>query len=153
LNPLSAFFRAASAVVPRVRIPLGLDGAKISSDETVQRAYVSDPRIPRTASLRLIVEFAGACERGRELAPQLQLPWLIVHGAADEIAPAAGSQVLFDLLASKDKTLLLYPGLRHEVHNERPADRAALLQQLGDWILQRARARDPVAAARPRSFS
>jgi alpha-beta hydrolase superfamily lysophospholipase len=125
-----------------VRIPLGLDGAKISTDEDVQRAYVSDPRIPRTASLRLIVEFAAACERSREVAPKLELPWLIVHGEADVIAPAEGSRALFDLLGSKDKTLHVYQDLRHEVHNERPTDRAAFLQMLGDWILQRADARE-----------
>jgi alpha-beta hydrolase superfamily lysophospholipase len=137
-NSLNPFFRLAAEAFPRVRIPLGLDAAKISSDESVQRAYAADAKIPSTASLRLIVEFAAACERCREAAPQLTLPWLIVHGEADEIAPSHGSQVLFDRLGSADKTLVIYPGLRHEVHNEQPAARAAFLNLLTHWMLERA---------------
>ena len=52
--------------------------------------------IPPTASLRLIVEFAAACERCRAGAAQMTLPWLVVHGEADAIAPVQGSRVLFD---------------------------------------------------------
>ncbi|MGH8178869.1 MAG: lysophospholipase [Steroidobacter sp.] len=138
-NPLNPFFRLAARVAPRVRIPLGLDAAKISTVESVQRAYATDPRIPSSASLRLIVEFAKACERCREAAPRLTTPWLVVHGEADEIAPSHGSQVLFDLLGSADKKLVIYPGLRHEVHNERPAARAAFIDLLAHWTLERAR--------------
>jgi alpha-beta hydrolase superfamily lysophospholipase len=137
-NPLNPFFRFAAQVFPRVRIPLRLDAAKISTDESVQRAYATDAKIPPTASLRLIVEFAAACERCREAAPQLTIPWLVVHGEADEIAPSHGSQVLFDRLGSADKKLVIYPGLRHEVHNEQPAARAAFLDLLTHWTLERA---------------
>lgn len=139
LNPLSLFFRCASRIAPRVRIPLGLDGAKISTDEAVQRAYSGDPRIPPTASLRLIVEFAAACERCREGAPRITLPWLVVHGEEDRIAPVEGSRVVFEKLGSRDKQLVIYPGLRHEVHNEKAPDRAKFLDLLSDWILARAK--------------
>jgi alpha-beta hydrolase superfamily lysophospholipase len=136
-NPLNAFFRLAARRVPRVRIPLGLDPARISHDESIQRAYATDPRIPATASLRLIVEFAGACERSRELAAQISLPWLVVHGEADAIAPARGARVLFERLASRDKQLVIYPGLRHEVHNEREPDRSHFMALMAQWILAR----------------
>jgi acylglycerol lipase len=135
LNPLNGFFRLASRVAPRVRIPLGLDGTKISRDAAVQRTYMSDRMISRTASLRLIVEFAAACERARAQAPQLRLPWLVVHGERDEIAPPAGSRVLFDLLGSTDKKLVMYPDARHEVHNE-SADRGAMLNVMTQWMLE-----------------
>ena len=137
-NPLNPLFRLAARVLPRVRVPLGLDARKISTDEAVQRAYADDPLIPPTASLRLIVEFAAACEHCRKGASQLTLPWLIVHGEADAIAPALGSRVLFDALQSQDKQLVIYPGLRHEVQNERPAERAKFIDLLSGWILQRA---------------
>jgi alpha-beta hydrolase superfamily lysophospholipase len=136
-NPLNPLFRTASSMAPRLRIPLGLDARKISSDESVQRAYANDSRIPKTASLRLIVEFAQACERCREGAARLTSPWLVVHGEADAIAPFHGSQVLFDRLGSMDKKLVIYPGLRHEVHNEQPAARAAFLNLLAEWVLAR----------------
>jgi alpha-beta hydrolase superfamily lysophospholipase len=136
-NPLNPFFRLGSRLLPRVRVPLGLDARKISTDEAVQRAYGTDPLIPPTASLRLIVEFAAACARVRTEAAQLTLPWLVVHGEADAIAPVQGSRVLFDTLQSQDKQLVLYPGLRHEVHNELPAERAKFIDLLSGWILER----------------
>jgi alpha-beta hydrolase superfamily lysophospholipase len=137
-NPLNPFFRFLSWIVPRARIPLGLDGTKISSDESVRRAYVTDPRIPSTASLRLIVEFAAACESARRAAPNISLPWLNVHGEEDAIAPVAGSRVLHETLGSSDKQLQIYAGLRHEVHNEVPAARAAFVHLITGWILTRA---------------
>ena len=136
-DPLNPFFRFASRIVPKVRIPLGLDARKISHDESVQRAYANDPQIPTTASLRLIVEFAQACETARGDAPAIRVPALIVQGEADAIAPAKASQVLFDTIGSQDKTLKIYPGLRHEVHNERAEDREAFIELLSSWILAR----------------
>jgi alpha-beta hydrolase superfamily lysophospholipase len=137
-NPLNPFFRAASRVLPSLRIPLGLDATKLSHDESVQRAYATDPLIPSTASLRLIVEFAQACELARREAMAIRMPTLVVHGAEDAIAPARGSQVLFDALASPDKTLKICPGLRHEVHNERAQDRAQFVELIASWMLERA---------------
>lgn len=136
-NPLNPVFRLASVAAPRIRIPLGLDPQKISADESVQRAYANDPKIPSTASLRLIVEFARACERCRACAPRLTTPWLVIHGEADAIAPAHGAQALFDLLGSTDKRLVIYPALRHEVHNE-PSGRDAMVDLMTDWMLRRA---------------
>jgi alpha-beta hydrolase superfamily lysophospholipase len=138
LNPLNPFFRAASRMAPRVRIPLGLDPAKISHNEAVQRAYTNDPLISTTASLRLVVEFAKACELARSEASNIHTPILIVHGECDEIAPATGSQLLFEQIGSSDKTLKIYPGLRHEVHNESNADREKFVELLTQWMLKRA---------------
>jgi alpha-beta hydrolase superfamily lysophospholipase len=136
-DPTSGGYRMVSRVLPRIRIPLGLDPSRISHDESVQRAYGDDPRIPKTASLRLIVEFALACDRSREVAPRITTPWLVVHGEQDQVAPVAGAKVLFDLLGSKDKQLQIYPAARHEVHNELAPVRDPMLALLGDWILAR----------------
>lgn len=137
-NPLHPVFRFLARTVPRLRVPLFLDATKISSDVSVQRAYASDPRIPGTASLRLIVEFAAACEQVRAAAPRLQVPCLILHGEQDAIAPAAGGQQLFAALASSDKRLEIFPGQRHEVHNEASPARERFIDTLARWIQQRA---------------
>jgi acylglycerol lipase len=139
LNPLNVVFRTASRLAPRLRVPLGLDPARISSDEAIQRSYANDPLIPATASLRLIVEFAAWCERCREQADQIRLPWLVVHGEADEIAPVQGARSLFERLGSADKQLVIYPDLRHEVHNEAAPGRARFIDLVSTWIAERAR--------------
>jgi alpha-beta hydrolase superfamily lysophospholipase len=136
-NPLSPVSRLMAWLAPRARMQLRLDGTRISGDEAVQRNYAEDPRIARTATLRLIVEFATACERCRAEAPRIRVPWLVVHGEADRIAPVSGSRTLFELLGSADKKLVTYPELRHEVHNERTDDRARFLALISEWILAR----------------
>ena len=41
-NPLNPLFRLGARVLPHIRMPLGLDARKISTDEAVQRAYSND---------------------------------------------------------------------------------------------------------------
>jgi len=134
-KPSSPFFRLAATIAPQIRIRLGLDPRKISRDESVQRAYANDPLIPPTASLRLIVEFAKACEKARTVATQISLPVLVVHGGRDAIAPASGAQVLVEKLAEHDKTLKIFPDALHEVHNEREPDRSQFIELVVQWLL------------------
>jgi alpha-beta hydrolase superfamily lysophospholipase len=128
----------ASALVPRVRISLRIDGSALTQVVEEQRRHMSDPLIPRTASLRLLYGFATACRTCRANAPQITLPWLAVHGEADKVCPANGSRTLIDALGSRDKQLVIYPNLLHEVHNEDAPARAALFDLMSRWILERA---------------
>jgi lysophospholipase len=50
--------------------------------------------------------------------PRLRLPLLLLHGTEDRtISPKASEQVFRDA-ASADKTLKLFPGVRHELLHE-----------------------------------
>jgi alpha-beta hydrolase superfamily lysophospholipase len=140
-NPLHPWLRSLARVAPRLRVPLGLDPRKISSDIAVQQAYGTDPRIPRTASLRLIVEFANACELLRTSARQIRMPCLVLHGEYDAIAPVSGAKQLFDALGSRDKQLNIFAGQLHEVHNESDPVRSRFIDTLVQWVLTRARRR------------
>jgi alpha-beta hydrolase superfamily lysophospholipase len=62
----------------------------------------------------------------------LRLPLLILHGGSDQIAPPSGSETLYREVSSIDKTLKIYPGLYHEVHNE--PERATVLADLLAWL-------------------
>ena len=137
-NPLNPLFRLGSRARCRTSAcRSGSTRARSRRMKPYSRRTRTIRSIPPTASLRLIVEFAAACERCRSGATQLTLPWLVVHGEADAIAPVQGSRVLFDALRSQDKQLVIYPGLRHEVQNERPAERAKFIDLLSSWILAR----------------
>jgi acylglycerol lipase len=133
-----ALLRVASALAPRLRISLGIDAAALTQVAEEQRRHMNDPLVPRTASLRLLYGFAAACRTGRANTPRITLPWLAVHGEADKVCPISGSQTLIDILGSRDKQLVTYPKLLHEVHNEDPAARTALFDLMSRWILERA---------------
>jgi acylglycerol lipase len=72
---------------------------------------------------------------GASNAHRITLPVLIQHGSAD--TSFSGQQELLDGIAAPDKTFKLYEGLRHEVYNELPVDRAKVLSDLHAWLDRR----------------
>jgi alpha-beta hydrolase superfamily lysophospholipase len=133
-----ALLRIASALAPRLRISLSIDASALTQVQEEQHRHMSDPLVPRTASLRLLYGFARACRTCRANAPKIMLPWLAVHGEADKVCPISGSRTLIDALGSRDKQLVTYPNLLHEVHNEDEPSRVALFDLMSRWMLERA---------------
>ena len=95
-----AVLRMASALAPRLRISLRIDATALTQVAEEQSRHMSDPLVPRTASLRLLYGFAQACRTGRANAAKIMLPWLAVHGEADKVCPISGSRALIDTLGS-----------------------------------------------------
>jgi alpha-beta hydrolase superfamily lysophospholipase len=133
-----ALLRIASVLAPRLRISLGIDASALTQVLEEQRRHMSDPLVPRTASLRLLYGFAEACRTCRANAHQITLPLLAVHGEADKVCPISGSRTLIERLGSRDKQLVTYPNLLHEVHNEAEPSQAALFDLMSGWMIERA---------------
>ena len=55
-----------------------------------------------------------------------------MHGDADQLTSPSGSQALYDMAGSTDKTLRRYPGLYHEIFNEPERDR--VLGEMSAWL-------------------
>ena len=132
-----AALKLASLLAPRTRISLRIDASVLMQDLEEQRKHMSDPLVPRTASLRLLYGFALACRNCYAGATGIRVPWLAVHGASDKVCPVSGSEKLIEALGSRDKQLVIYPGLLHEVHNEDADSRAAFFDLMSRWILER----------------
>lgn len=128
---------ALASLTPRLRLSTAIRAEQLSTVLSVGEAYARDPLVPTTASIRLLAELAHASARVLEVAPTLQNPWLVVHGEADDIAPLSGSQRLLDRLASADKRIEIYRGLRHELQNEREPERSQLIDLFCQWMHQR----------------
>jgi alpha-beta hydrolase superfamily lysophospholipase len=129
--------RIAAALAPRLRISLRIDATALTQVVEIQQQHTNDPLVPRTASLKLLYGFAMACRRCHANAPKITLPWLAVHGEADEVCPVSGSAVLVGALGSRDKRLVTYPGLLHEIHNEDERSRTALFELMTRWMIER----------------
>jgi alpha-beta hydrolase superfamily lysophospholipase len=127
----------AVTLLPRLRINIGVDATRLTRVEAAQRAHMSDPLVPRSASLRLLHGFAAACHTCKDNLPRIELPWLAIHGSEDKVCPVSGSEQLIRDLAASDKQLVLYPGLLHEPHNEHDAARSAVFDLMSSWILSR----------------
>lgn len=130
-----------SYVIPRLRLARPFQPERLSRDLTVGMRYGEDPLVPKAITLRLLTELANASARCLQAARKLRMPWLALHGIDDVIAPAIGSQRLFDALGSADKQIRLWPGARHEVHNEIEPTRTEFLSCIVEWVGERAETR------------
>jgi alpha-beta hydrolase superfamily lysophospholipase len=126
--------KIASRIAPKLQLPSGLKGADVSRDPEIIRIYDSDPLNNKNATARWATEALAAQESLVEKADKIQLPVLVVAGAADRIADANQAQVVFDRLGSTDKTLRLLAGQFHEVLNELPDDRQKTVALIVEWL-------------------
>jgi alpha-beta hydrolase superfamily lysophospholipase len=69
---------------------------------------------------------------GAEKAFMIKTPVLIQLGSQD--TAFSGQKELYEKIGAKDKTFKLYEGLKHEVYNELPVDRAIVLADLHTWL-------------------
>lgn len=122
--------RALGRLLPRLRLPTGLEPAALSRDPRVVAAYLKDPLVHAWASLGLARDSLAATE-GAESVHDLGVPLLILHGGADRIAYPAGSRALAARLTG-DVSLREYPGLYHEPHNE--PERDLVIDEVIAWL-------------------
>jgi acylglycerol lipase len=115
---LKAVVRLISLLFPKMGVTV-LDATAISQDKAVVDAYIHDPLVYRgKLPARFGAEMVKTLNRLPSQIPQIVLPIIIMHGTADRLCNPEGSQMLYDLVGSSDKTLKLYQGFYHEVFNE-----------------------------------
>ncbi|MEU6586727.1 lysophospholipase [Nocardia sp. NPDC046763] len=110
-----------------------LDSTLVSRDPDVVRAYDTDPLVHHGGvPARTAGEMLRAGEFVKSHLDRLTAPLLVQHGAADALASPTGSDLLERSAASKDKTVIRYDGLYHEIYNEPEQDK--VLTDLVNWL-------------------
>ncbi len=128
LNALLARF------LPRLRL-ISLPAQGISRDTEWVRATYADPLIHHgPGTVRLAAEISGALERATRDAECVRVPLLIIHGQEDILTDIRGAHLLHERASSEDKTLMVYEGAYHEVFNDAPEARRAVLRDLIRWL-------------------
>ncbi|KAJ8600672.1 hypothetical protein CTAYLR_007442 [Chrysophaeum taylorii] len=64
----------------------------------------------------------------------ISVPFLVIHGDADEIVPLEGSKLLIEKAASTDKTLSVYPDMLHSPLCEFPEVRDKVEAEILAWL-------------------
>ncbi len=124
--------RFLSLVAPRLGVA-ALDANGLSRDPEVVDAYVNDPLVFHgKTTARLAAEVLKAMRRVMSDAGRITLPLIIVQGSADRHVDPAGVREFHDRLGSRDKTLRIFDGLRHEVFNE--PEHARVLDEIEAWL-------------------
>jgi alpha-beta hydrolase superfamily lysophospholipase len=133
VSPLLAIVgKTVGSVAPGVPVQQ-LDANAGSRDPAVVAAYNADPlvhhgKVPAGIARALLQVGETMPKRAKAITK----PLLVVHGAADRLIPAAGSERLVDFVGSRDVHLKVYPELYHEVFNEPERDR--VLDDVIAWI-------------------
>lgn len=131
--------RIVGRVLPRLRIGK-LDSSTISRDPAVVQAYDDDPLVYRgRMKAGLVAAMIRGIQRADDDAPGIATPMLILHGSEDLLTSPAGSERLYERIASADRTIKLYDGLYHEILNE--PERDQVIADIIAWLNERAPAR------------
>ncbi|MBJ7328559.1 MAG: lysophospholipase [Solirubrobacteraceae bacterium] len=119
-------------VVPRARVTR-LPIRELSRDPDVVAAFRSDPlTTDGWVTARTASETMRAMDAVAAGISSLTLPVLLMHGTADRIADIERSRFVYDHVGSRDRTIKLYDGLRHQVFNE--PERDIVVADLVRWL-------------------
>ena len=125
-----------SNIAPRLATTV-LDGNLISRDSKEVEKYDKDPLNYRGGiRARVGAEMLKAIQVVEGGRAKFKSPVLIMHGTADGITAPRGSQALYDGASSADKTLRMWEGLYHEIHNE--PEKEEVLAEVVAWMDERA---------------
>jgi acylglycerol lipase len=133
ISPLTVTVgKMLSAIAPKAGV-IPLNAAGISRDPAVVKAYEDDPLVFHGKTpARLSAEMLKAMMRITAEAGRITLPVFILQGSADKLVDPGDAQLLYDKVSSNDKTLRMYDGLYHEVHNE--PEREMMFKDLEAWL-------------------
>jgi acylglycerol lipase len=133
ISPMTIIMgKVLSAIAPKAGI-LALDATGVSRDPQVVKTYVNDPLVFHGKTpARLAAEMLKAMGRVTAEVEKITLPFIAIQGSADKLVDPAGAQMLYDKAGSTDKTLKVYEGLYHEVHNE--PEREIMFKDLEAWL-------------------
>jgi alpha-beta hydrolase superfamily lysophospholipase len=128
-NVLKAAASILGTIAPKMSVPSSITGEQLSRDASVGEAYFADDLVETKATTRfgkaVFAEQAKLVDHHSEITIQT----LVIHGADDELVQPSASA---GLAASGGVERKVYPGLRHEMHNE--PESIQVLGDVTDWI-------------------
>jgi alpha-beta hydrolase superfamily lysophospholipase len=116
-------------VTPNLRIPNSIKGEQLSRDPAVGEKYFADPLVETKATAQFGLAFLSQIGWIGSQLERLRTPALVVHGADDPLVAPQGSAPLAAIPGVERK---LFPGLRHEIHNE--PEQKDVLGFIGSWL-------------------
>lgn len=122
-------------LIPHLPVPAGLPLSQLTSDPEMQAWTDADPLYLRKLTPGWFVASSRAQEALRGRMSAFDRPLLVLLGTGDRIADPGAGRAFAAAVRSADRQVVEYPGLQHEVMNERARD-----EVIGDvvrWIGER----------------
>jgi lysophospholipase len=112
--------RLLAHIAPGLKLPVRNLPWRLTGDRTVWPDYARDPFRFRSVSVRFFLEMMHAARQARRGANCHDSPLLLLLSGKDRVVDSAATLAWFEGLDCPAKRLIPYPGLRHEIFNERP---------------------------------
>jgi alpha-beta hydrolase superfamily lysophospholipase len=122
-------------VAPKASFANEIDSNVLSHDPAIAPAYTTDPLVHNQITAGLYADTIARGEAFIRRAPELRVPFLLMHGRDDQVVDPIGSQRFFARATAPDRAFCLYPGLYHEIFNE--VDHERVFQDIESWLMQR----------------
>lgn len=128
-----ALGRTLAGLWPSFTQDTGLEGAvPMTHDTELMAAYPDQHLSHGQITARTGTDLMDQGLRVLARAGELRRPLLMLHGAADGVFKPEASQAFVDAAGALDKTLRVYPGMYHEIHNE--TGREQVFQDVLAWL-------------------
>lgn len=124
--------RLMSVVAPRTRFLSRVDPAFLTRDADCLERRKTDPLVHPAVTAGWFYSALAAIGEALAQAPQMTIPTLVLHGAADRVTDVLAAQQWFEAAGSRDKTYRLIPDHLHELLNE--PDWPETLSLVLDWL-------------------
>jgi acylglycerol lipase len=126
---LEGMLQVLGRFAPLMRVGSPVEGEQLSRDPEVGRRYFADPLVSTKGTARFGRITLRAMKAATAGIGAIRVPTLVIHGEDDPLVPVATTAPLGDLPGCER---IVFPGLRHETHNE-PEWRDVLGKVTG-WI-------------------
>ncbi len=122
-------------LAPKLKVQ-ALNSDNLSRDKKVVETYLNDPLVyPGKNYARTGYESLQAIDEIQARMEEFDTPVLLLHGSEDGLTNPEGSKQLYARAKVEDKTLRLFEGWYHELHNE--PEGASVIDEIVSWIEKR----------------
>lgn len=122
-------------LIPNKKIKNPIDKSLCSVEE-VYTNYLNDPLVLKEATMNFYVEFlVNAVKILNMNKDKYNYPCLITHGEMDKVVPKELSVSFYEKINSRDKEIIIYDNLFHEILNEKEKDQ--VIDDIVQWLNNR----------------
>ena len=124
-----------SRTLPAIPFRNGIKPAFLSHDPDIVNAYIADPLVHDRITPRLFTEASHNMGLVFQRADRFDDPLLFLLPGDDRVVDTRRTQQLARGIPSGEVTIKVYPGMYHEVLNER--DRVLVFRDVRNWVAAR----------------
>ncbi len=128
--------RLLGRLLPRHGLTARVAPDQLTADPELAAWIGRDPLRGTATTARWFTASLAAQRQVLAAAPGFDAPLLLLAGGDDQIADGRASQAFFEAAGAVDKKLVVYPGFRHDLFNERGRERP--LADVVAWLQPRA---------------